>query len=401
MRSIFVEPSCDLPIEKRMFEMVERKGIGHPDTLIDGIVETFSANLCREYMKKTGAIMHHNVDKGLICGGRTAPDYGGGKFLKPIRVILCGRAAASVGSHKVSVDEIGISTAKSFLKTHCRNLDVEEHVKFESYVSPGSADLVDVFKREQQTMPLANDTSFGVGFAPFSETEKLVLATETLLNSAEYKKKNQFIGEDIKVMGVREKDSISLTVACAFVSKHVSGLPEYKEFKERMTEDMLKEAKKHTKRKVEVSVNTGDNYEEDWVYITVTGLSCEMGDDGSVGRGNRVNGLITPCRPMTMEAAAGKNPVNHVGKIYSVLAFDIAKDIVAKHSCVKDCEVKLLSQIGVPIDHPKSADVKVVMNDGESLETHRRMLTETVDSWLADIKGTTKRIIDGKAGIYY
>ncbi len=400
MRNIFVEPSCELPIERRMFEMVERKGIGHPDTLIDGIVETFSANLCKEYLKQAGFIMHHNVDKGLICGGKTKPDYGGGNFLKPIRVILCGRATNAMGKVEVPVDEIGLNTAKGFLKSHCRNLDIEKHVLFESYVSSGSADLVDVFKRER-AMPLANDTSFGVGFAPFSETENLVLATERMLNSPEYTKKNPFVGEDIKVMGVREKDSVSLTVACAFVSKHVSGLSEYKEFKARMTEDILREAKGHTKRKVEVSVNTADNYKEDWVYITVTGLSCEMGDDGSVGRGNRVNGLITPCRPMTMEAAAGKNPVNHVGKLYSVLAFDIARDIIRKHPCVKDCEVKLLSQIGVPIDHPKSAELKVLLNDGEKFENHKKALTETVDSWLANITELTHRIIEGKTKVYY
>ncbi len=400
MRNIFVEYSHEPPIDKRGFEMVERKGIGHPDTLIDGIVDTFSANLCREYLVKTSHIMHHNVDKGLICGGKTAPDYGGGKFLKPIRVILCGRATANAGSVKISVDEIGIRTARDFLATHCRNLDVEEHVKFESYVSPGSADLVEVFGREN-TMPLANDTSFGVGFAPFSETENLVLATETMLNSPEYKKKNQFVGEDIKVMGVRERDRISLTIACAFVSKHVSGLSEYKELKTRMTEDIMMEAKKHTARSVEVAVNTGDNYKEDWVYITVTGLSCEMGDDGSVGRGNRVNGLITPCRPMTMEAAAGKNPVNHVGKLYSVLAFDIAKDIVKQHACVKDCEVKLLSQIGIPIDHPKSADVRLTMNDGEKFENHRKAVAETVDSRLANITELTEKIINGKVRVYY
>lgn len=400
MRNILVEPSCDLPVEQRSFELVERKGIGHPDTLIDGIVETFSANLCKEYRKNAGRILHHNVDKGLICGGKTAPDYGGGKMIKPIRVILCGRATASINSSEIPIDEIGISTAKNFLKANCRHLDIDKHTIFESYVSPGSADLVDVFKRDDK-MPLANDTSFGVGFAPFSETENLVFAAERMLNSLEYKKKNPFVGEDIKVMGLREKDSISLTVACAFVSKHVSGLPEYKEFKERMKQDIEREAKKYTKRKVGVAVNTADNYKDDWVYITLTGLSCEMGDDGSVGRGNRVNGLITPCRPMTMEAAAGKNPVNHVGKIYSVLAFDIAKDLVARHSCVKECEIKLLSQIGAPIDQPKSASVRIIMKEGEKFEKHKRMMTETVDSWLADIRKTTDRIIDGKVGIYY
>jgi S-adenosylmethionine synthetase len=400
MRNIFVEQSFEHPLEQRDFEIVERKGIGHPDTLIDGIVETFSVNLCKEYLKKTSGILHHNVDKGLICGGNTAPDYGGGKFIKPIKVILCGRATGSAGNIKIPVDEIGIQTAKDFLRNHCRNLDIDNHVKFESYVSSGSQDLIDVFKREH-AIPLANDTSFGVGFAPFSDIERLVLATELLLNSSEYKKTHPHVGEDIKVMGMREKDSISLTVACAFVSKHVSGLSPYKEMKEKMKEDILREAKKHTKRKVEIAVNTADNYADDMVYITLTGLSCEMGDDGSVGRGNRVNGLITPCRPMTMEAAAGKNPVNHVGKIYSTLAFDIAKDIVAKHNCVRECEVKLLSQIGIPIDQPKSADVRVILKDGEKFENHRKSITETVDAWLADITGVTQKFIDGKVKVYY
>jgi S-adenosylmethionine synthetase len=126
MRNIFVELSCDLPVEKRTFELVERKGIGHPDTLIDGIVETFSNNLCKEYLKETGRIMHHNVDKGLICGGKTQPDYGGGKFIKPIRVILCGRATSAVGSKEIAIDEIGIRTAKDFLRRNCRNKALPE-----------------------------------------------------------------------------------------------------------------------------------------------------------------------------------------------------------------------------------------------------------------------------------
>ncbi len=400
MRNIFIGPSCDLVVDERPLEIVERKGIGHPDTLIDGIVETFSANLCKEYLKKAGQIMHHNVDKGLICGGKTSPDYGGGEFIKPIRVILSGRATERFGTHSLPIDEIGIHTAKSFLHSHCRNLDVEEHAIFESYVSQGSADLVNVFSREHK-MPFANDTSFGVGFAPFSDTENLVLATERMLNSPEYTKKNPFVGEDIKVMGLRQEGKITLTVAIAFVSKHVSGLPEYKEQKEKVIADIKAEAKKHTKREVEVFVNTADNYKDDWVYITLTGLSCEMGDDGSVGRGNRPNGLITPCRPMTLEAAAGKNPVNHVGKIYSALAIDMAKEIVKEHSCVKDCEVKLLSQIGVPIDQPKSADVRVIMKGGEKFEPHKKAIWGTVDAKLANITEMTDKIINGKVGIYY
>ncbi len=54
--------------------------------------------------------------------------------------------------------------------------------------------------------------------------------------------------------------------------------------------------------------------------------SVEMGDDGATGRGNRGNCLITPMRPMSIEAIAGKNPVNHVGKIYNVIAQQVAEE---------------------------------------------------------------------------
>ena len=56
------------------------------------------------------------------------------------------------------------------------------------------------------------------------------------------------------------------------------------------------------------------------MYLTVLGTSADGADGGQVGRGNRVNGLISLHRPMSTEAAAGKNPVSHVGKIYNLLA---------------------------------------------------------------------------------
>ncbi len=51
-------------------EVVERKGAGHPDTICDALAETLSRNLCREYQSRFGYILHHNVDKALLCGGR-------------------------------------------------------------------------------------------------------------------------------------------------------------------------------------------------------------------------------------------------------------------------------------------------------------------------------------------
>ncbi len=400
MRNICVEHLGPTPIEERDVELVERKGVGHPDTLIDGIMETVSCNLCKAYLNEFGKVMHHNVDKGLICGGGTSVEYGGGKFVKPIFILLSGRATSEVDGKVVPALEIAIDSARKFLKEKTRYLNIEDDVLFDTRISQGSRDLVDLFLRAPP-IPLANDTSFGVGFAPFSEVEQIVLSTEKMLNSKEYKAKLPAVGEDIKVMGVRNKGKITLTVSIAFVSRHVNDLSDYIKQKEAIAADVLSNAKKLTQREVEVAVNTADDYKRDSVYLTLTGLSMEMGDDGSVGRGNRSNGLITPMRPMTLEAAAGKNPVNHVGKIYSALANQIASDVVKCYPQIAEVNVSLLSQIGKPIDQPKMASVQLITKKGEQLEPIKSKVEALVEGWLEDAPAITQKIIDGEVGVYY
>src|SRR5207249_2571086 len=159
------------------------------------------------------------------------------------------------------------------------------------------------------------------------------------------------VGQDIRVMGVSHKDDIRLTVAAAFVDKYVPDKDHYQSVVEELRERLLDSAVKYTDRSVKVDINTGDNLDSEIYYLTVTGLSWENGDDGSVGRGNRVSGLITPYRPMSMEAAAGKNPVTHVGKLYNLLSFDIADRLVREHQGkVKEVWVRIVPQIGNPID---------------------------------------------------
>ncbi len=52
--------------------------------------------------------------------------------------------------------------------------------------------------------------------APLSELERLVLETEKYLNSPAGKERFPALGEDIKIMGVRHGEIISLTLAAAF-----------------------------------------------------------------------------------------------------------------------------------------------------------------------------------------
>jgi len=399
MRQISVEEVSGDTIENKDVEFVERKGIGHPDSLIDGIVDRVSVELSKEYMKEAGIILHHNVDKGLIIGGSSNVTFGHGEITKKIEVIVTGRATEYFNGKRINVNDIAKETAAKYLKEHTRFLDVENEVAIDSKIVRGSVDLTGLFMRGNG-MPLANDTSFGVGFAPFSETERLVLETEKYLNSKDYKQKMPAVGEDIKVMGLRYKNKISLTVAIAFIAEKVSNLDEYLKYKDEVSRDIIQFAKKITDKEVSVRINTGDSPERKEVYITKSGLSCESGDDGQVGRGNRVNGLITPFRHMSLEAAAGKNPVNHVGKIYNIMATEIAKDIVKNYPQVKECNVAILSEIGRRIDEPSHTSISIVVENKSEFENIKSKVHYIADSWLERIGEVTSDISLGKYSVF-
>jgi len=399
MRQISVEEVSGDTIENKDAEFVERKGIGHPDSLIDGIVDRVSVELSKEYMKEAGIILHHNVDKGLIIGGSSNVTFGHGEITKKIEVIVTGRATEYFNGKRINVNDIAKETAAKYLKEHTRFLDVENEVVIDSKIVRGSVDLTGLFMRGNG-MPLANDTSFGVGFAPFSETERLVLETEKYLNSKDYKQKMPAVGEDIKVMGLRYKDKISLTVAIAFIAEKVSNLDEYLKYKDEVSRDIIQFAKKITDKEVSVRINTGDSPERKEVYITKSGLSCESGDDGQVGRGNRVNGLITPFRHMSLEAAAGKNPVNHVGKIYNIMATEIAKDIVKDYPQIRECNVAILSEIGRRIDEPSHTSISVIVENKSEFENIKSKVHYIADSWLERIGEVTSDISLGKYNVF-
>ncbi|MBN2251254.1 MAG: methionine adenosyltransferase [Candidatus Altiarchaeota archaeon] len=387
MRNIVADFPKITPVYKQEVELVERKGIGHPDSICDGIAEAVSRGLSNEYVKRFGRIMHHNTDQVELVGGEAFPEYKGGKLNldKRIYILLSGRATAQVDNQPIPTGEIAIEAAKQYLKENFKNLDVDSFIHVEEKLGQGSADLRDVFGRSG--MPKSNDTSFGVGYAPLSTTEELVLKTEQYINNGLGMKE---AGEDVKVMGVRKNDKITLTVACAMVSKYIDNLDHYISLIEEMNSKLKDYASKVTDKTVEIHINTADDYEKGSVYLTMTGLSAEQGDDGSVGRGNRANGLITPYRPMSLEATAGKNPVNHVGKIYNLLSKEIAKEIAEEGA--EQVYVRILSQIGKPIDDPLIASVQMV---GE--RAIEKKAVEITDKWLEDISEITRMCLEGKA----
>ena len=190
-------------------EVVERKGAGHPDTICDALAETLSRNLCREYGSRFGRVLHHNVDKALLCGGRAMPAFGGGKVTDPIRIFLAGRAITNVGSETIPIEDIAIGGSRAWLKANLHALDADRHVRVEALVHQGSQDLQSLFSRgSAQRIPLANDTSFGVGHAPLSALERLVLSIEQRLHKRDRVHDYPAWGEDIKIMAVRSGEGV-------------------------------------------------------------------------------------------------------------------------------------------------------------------------------------------------
>ena len=334
-------------------EVVERKGLGHPDTLCDAIAERVCVALCRYYVERFGTILHHNVDKVLLVGGASRPRFGGGEIIAPIEIYLAGRATAEWRGERVPVDDLAIAACRQVLAERLLHGQLDRDVRIVSRIRPGSSDLIALFARGGA--PLANDTSCGVGFAPFTELERIVLEVERTLNRPETKAGHPELGTDVKVMGVRRRDRISLTVACAFIDRHVETIDAYAARKLEAVRLVGAVTERVSRLRSSVVINAADDAEN--VYLTVTGTSAEAGDDGEVGRGNRANGLITPYRPMTMEAAAGKNPVTHVGKLYNVAAHRIAAAIVAEVPEVFAATCTLVSQIAAPIDEPAVVDI--------------------------------------------
>jgi S-adenosylmethionine synthetase len=351
-RNIIVSEATGLFIEEFPVEIVERKGIGHPDSLCDGIAERISREYTKWCEENLGGALHHNFDKVQLVAGEVNVHFGGGELIKPIRIQIAGRGTPQVNGKLVPMDSIAIEAAKLHIRETMRYLDPNKHVVVDSYAGRGASELID-----QVTQVVANDTSFGCSHWPRSGLENSVYETAQYIN---YKLIDQFpVGEDVKVMGCRSGDVITLTVALPFIAPKIKDATEYEEAKSAALAAIQEFAQKLDHRKVIVQVNTADQAKRGDYYLTLTGTSAEMGDDGAVGRGNRVNGLITPFRTASLEAAAGKNPVSHVGKIYNLMALLIAQDITAKLPTIREASVYILSQIGHPLDQPLMATATV------------------------------------------
>ena len=345
-------------------------------------------------------MLHYNVDKALLCGGRSAPAFGGGAVLAPINIYLAGRAVNKVGNDAINIREIAIDGSRAWMRANLHALNADREVHIQEVIQPGSGDLQQLFSRRHGEAPLANDTSIGVGYAPMSPLELLVLAAEKRINGRDRNRDHPAWGEDIKVMGIRQGSLVNLTVACAMIGKHLAHIDDYLAEKAAIGDFVQELAAAHGFADCQAGINAADDPKAGIIYLTVTGTSAEAGDDGQVGRGNRVNGLITPCRPMSLEAAAGKNPVSHAGKIYNIVARRIAETLVATVPQVSAAHCLMVSRIGAPVTRPAIVEVRLTTRDQYPVAQLRQRVEEITADALNGIPGLIDDFMAGNIEVF-
>jgi S-adenosylmethionine synthetase len=405
MRNIRVETLSGLPVGELQVEMVERKGIGHPDSICDAIMDRVSVELSKEYLSQFGRILHHNIDKAFLVAGDAEVRFGGGVIREPMKLVFGDRATYGLNGREVPIREIAIRTAKNWLRDNLRFVDPGgadtldgPHMTYQLEIKPGSAELVDIFSRSSIG---ANDTSAAVGYWPMTETERLVQETEQFINSRTFKEEFPEAGEDVKVMGVRLGRELRLTTAVAFVDRFVESENHYFRRKQALYEAVMTFlSRRTTMEKIAFDLNTLDEPGRGvgGIYLSVLGTSAESGDSGQIGRGNKVNGVISINRPMGTEAAAGKNPVSHVGKIYTIFTHQVAQKVHEEVEGIREVYVWMVSQIGKPIDEPMTA-VQVILAKGARKTQIERRVRDVVDRELAGIQVFCRNLAEGKYSV--
>lgn len=402
MKNILIKELKQQPVFQQPIEIVERKGLGHPDYICDAIANEISVELCKEYLKKVGTILHHNIDKALLAAGETEIRFNGGVVKKPMLLVLGDRATFNVGDIDIQVPELAIATAKKWFKTNMRYVNPDEHLQYQIELKPGSAALQDIFKRKAEVLG-ANDTSAAVGYAPFTQTEKFIFDLERFINSEKFHRQFPEAGEDVKVMGYRNNSNLDLTIALAFVDRFIDSEITYFRRKEEILQVIQEFSSQYTEfKEVNIALNTLDERGRgiDGLYLTVLGTSADGADCGQVGRGNRANGVISLNRPASEEAAAGKNPVSHVGKIYNLLSFRIAEEIYNEVSGLQEVYIWLLSQIGRPITDPKIVAVQVILEENTPIHAVKPQIEEIVNQELENINKFCRELAEGKISMF-
>jgi S-adenosylmethionine synthetase len=392
--------------EPPAFTIVERKGAGHPDTLADQLAETLSRVYARETLATFGAVLHHNFDKLALLGGASEVRYGRGRMLAPVRVLVNGRATRRCGDAAIAVDDLIVSTVRDFfgerLPELASHLSIDLNVTSNAspgavlvdgkgaeranWFAPASADAL----REQRGL-FANDTSLGTGWAPENDIEMFVRYLADVFSAPNpFRLARPWCGSDVKVMAFADADTLDIVLCVPQKSMYVESRAAYIRNYDEILEQCHTLAKELLPgRRCTFRLNARDIVERDEVYLTYTGSSIESGDEGVVGRGNRVNGLITPLRPMNLEGANGKNPVYHVGKLYNVAARRIAQALQEQFG--GHVEVHLISATGQMLTRPWRALVRMSVEKAPA-----GVIEEVSTTILESMPELTQDVLDGR-----
>ena len=397
--TLVIEALRQPSVAARRAELVERKGLGHPDTICDALVETIAVALNGMYRERTGAILHYNIDKALLVAGQCAMGFGWGGVTRPMTFYVGDRATFEVDGVKLPIEETTHAAVDAWLATHLPRVRPGEDFQVHSVLASGSVELRGVMRVAGGAV-VSNDTSGASGHAPLSVTEETVLAVERFLNGRAFKARFPDTGEDVKVFGVREDERLRLTVAMPLACLATASEAAYFARKDEILAALDTEFR-HVPLALEWRLNNLDmrGAGAGGTYLTVTGTSAEHGDSGQVGRGNRANGLIAFARPTGGEATAGKNAVAHPGKVYSLLSHRLAGLIHARCPELAEVYVHLVGRIGEPIDDPW-AGVQVLLPARLVLCDVEPAIREVVETELARLPAFREELVRGAHPVY-
>ncbi|MBI2162414.1 MAG: methionine adenosyltransferase [Candidatus Rokubacteria bacterium] len=390
-----MEALRETPVARRRIELVERKGLGHPDTICDALVEAISLALNRMYLAEAGAILHYNIDKALLAAGQCRKGFGWGELTQPMELVVGDRATFEVDGTRLPVEQTARAAVEAWVAARLPHVRPGKDLCVRLVLAPGSAELRRIFEARASEI-LSNDTCGASGYAPLSPTEQLVLAVERFLNGPEFKAAFPDTGEDVKVFAARQDARVALTVAMPMLCVPT---PSERAYFQRKDEVLAALARRFASVPFEIAwrLNTLDRPGRgaEGVYLVLTGTSAEDADSGQVGRGNRANGLIAFSRPTGGEAAPGKNPVAHVGKVYSVLSHRLAQLIHARCPALEEVYVHLAARIGEPVDRPWTG-VQVVLPEGLALSDVEAVVADVAEAEIARLPAFRAELARGE-----
>jgi len=381
MTIITTDWKCDP--ESSPFEVVERKGVGHPDTLADGIAELGSVLFSQYCLSEFGAVLHHNLDKVAVIGGWARFSWTDGHYERPLRVVFGGRASSALGSRQIPVREILEEAASQYLSYALpgyRNMPVEfVHLTRDSSKRPYWFRPRDLDDLPELRRPRANDTAFLIGNSPRTRAETIALLFEAEL------RKNEWAGSDIKVLVVRREDSYKITACVPILVGHAKGPADYMAALAAAHAQLLSRARTLLpSSEIDLVLNSSQAHllahdEANAGYVNMSGSATDYGEDGMVGRGNGRGGLIVPQRMHGNEVLFGKNPTYHVGKVVGYFVDEIATRLSSLGVAV---ECAMTTRNGCALSTPATCAIRV------SGDVDRDM----AEGIVADVMGADDRI---------